>query len=384
MSQWLILSSLTLSSGTGIRLKGIANGLARNGNRVYIVGTGEYDHIAKGVNYIQIKGEAGPIITALRLFLANFWAVVRTHPDFCIASKPLPHSVIPGLFARVMGAVTLLDFDDLESAYWQGRFWLPLLRFWETISPRLLHSTCVHTEELAQEVTDRAGLDSNRVLRLDQGVDVHLFSPWGNEDFPANRVILYAAHLGVAAEGLHFVLKGFKSLVEKGNDAILLVVGGGPLLPRFHQEVKGMGLNGMVVFAGQLHHNLMPKVMKLVRAAVNYNPPENQASRYRASVKVREYLVMGLPVATNLAGSDLAAFLPFLHVFEAGDVDEFVQPMERAIAQGRSQDSSRELRENWSWEIVVGKFLHELKERTAGARNDQFKCLIRVRKRDSA
>jgi len=383
LSQWLILSSVTLSSGTGIRLKGIANGLSRNGNGVYLVGAGDYHPAAPGVKHIQVKGSALTLVMALRLLVANLEAVIRMRPDYCIASKPLPHTVIPALLARWFGAVTLLDFDDLESGYWQGRFWLPLLRFWETISPRLLHSTCVHTEELAQEVTDRAGLDSNRVLRLDQGVDVHLFSPWGNEDFPANRVILYAAHLGVAAEGLHFVLKGFKSLVEKGNDAILLVVGGGPLLPRFHQEVKGMGLNGMVVFAGQLHHNLMPKVMKLVRAAVNYNPPENQASRYRASVKVREYLVMGLPVATNLAGSDLTAFLPFLHVFEAGDVEEFVQTMERAIAQGRSQDSSRELRENWSWEVVVGKFLHELKEQTARARNDQFKCLIRVRKRDS-
>ena len=383
MSRWLILSSLTLSSGTGIRLKGIAKGLAHRGYEVWLVGEGERDHSMVEMSYVQVEGSVHPLVTALKLFLANLGAVIRIRPEYCIASKPLPHTVVPALLARWFGAVTFLDFDDLESGYWQGRFWLPLLRFWETISPRLLHSTCVHTEELAQEVTDRAGLDSNRVLRLDQGVDVHLFSPWGNEDFPANRVILYAAHLGVAAEGLHFVLKGFKSLVEKRNDAILLVVGGGPLLPRFHQEVKGMGLNGMVVFAGQLHHNLMPKVMKLVRAAVNYNPPENQASRYRASVKVREYLAMGLPVATNVVGSDLNSFIPFLQVFEAGDMDEFVQTMERAIAQGRSQDSSRELRDNWSWEIVVGKFLHELKERTAGARNDQFKCLIRVRKRDS-
>jgi glycosyltransferase involved in cell wall biosynthesis len=261
-----------------------------------------------------------------------------------------------------MGAVTLLDFDDLESGYWQGRFWLPLLRFWETISPRLLHSTCVHTEELAQEVTDRAGLDSNRVLRLDQGVDVHLFSPWKNEDLPANRVILYAAHLGVAAEGLHFVLKGFKSLVEKRNDTILLVVGGGPLLPRFHQEVQAMGLNGMVVFAGQLHHNLMPKVMRLARAAVNYNPPENQASRYRASVKVREYLAMGLPVATNIVGSDLSSFTPLLQVFEAGDMEGFAAAVEWALAQGPKEDNDQELRENWAWEAVVGRFLHQLGE----------------------
>ena len=383
MSQWLILSSLTLSSGTGIRLKGIANGLARNGNRVYIVGTGEYDHIAKGVNYIQIKGEAGPIITALRLFVANFWAVVRTHPDFCIASKPLPHSVIPGLCARVMGAVTLLDFDDLESAYWQGRPWQPLLRLMEKLFPRLLHCTCVHTHELAEEVKSQAGLRPSCVLKLEQGIEPSLFKPQKADYYTKGSVVLYAAHLGVAAEGLHFVLQGFRSLASQGKDFTLLVVGGGPSFPRFSKRVQKLGLEGRVVFAGQIPHRQMPKVMSLARAAVNYLPPESPASRYRASVKVREYLAMGLPVATNLAGSDLTAFLPFLHVFEAGDVDEFVQTMERAIAQGRSQDSSRELRENWSWEVVVGKFLHELKERTAGARNDQFRCLIRVRKRDS-
>ena len=362
MSQWLILSSVTLSSGTGIRLKGIANGLSRNGNGVYLVGAGDYHPAAPGVKHIQVKGSALTLVMALRLLVANLEAVIRMRPDYCIASKPLPHTVIPALLARWFGAVTLLDFDDLESGYWQGRFWLPLLRFWEKISPRLLHSTCVHTEELAQEVTDRAGLDSNRVLRLDQGVDVHLFSPWGSEDCPANRVILYAAHLGVAAEGLHFVLEGFKSLVEKRNDVILLVVGGGSLLPRFHQEVKGMGLNGMVVFAGQLHHNLMPKVMKLVRAAVNYNPPENQASRYRASVKVRECLAMGLPVATNIVGSDLNSFIPLLEVFEAGDMEGFAAAVERALAQGPKEDTDQGLRENWAWEAVVGRFLHQLYE----------------------
>jgi glycosyltransferase involved in cell wall biosynthesis len=362
LSQWLILSSVTLSSGTGIRLKGIANGLSCNGNGVYLVGAGDYHPAAPGVKHIQVKGSALTLVMALRLLVANLEAVIRIRPDYCIASKPLPHTVIPALLAKWLGAVTLLDFDDLESGYWQGRFWLPLLRFWETISPRLLHSTCVHTEELAQEVTDRAGLDSNRVLRLDQGVDVHLFSPWKNEDLPANRVILYAAHLGVAAEGLHFVLKGFKILVEKRNDTILLVVGAGPLLPRFHQEVQAMGLNGMVVFAGQLHHNLMPKVMRLARAAVNYNPPENQASRYRASVKVREYLAMGLPVATNIVGSDLSSFTPLLQVFEAGDMEGFAAAVERALAQGPKEDNDQELRENWAWEAVVGRFLYQLGE----------------------
>ena len=367
MSRWLVLSSLTLSSGTGIRLKGIANGLARNGNRVYIVGTGEYDHIARGVNYVQVKGEAGPIITVLRRFLANFGAVVRTHPDFCIASKPLPHSVIPGLFARVMGAVTLLDFDDLESAYWQGRPWRPLLRLMEKLFPRLLHCTCVHTHELAEEVKSQAGLKPSRVLKLEQGIEPSLFKPQEAAYYTEGSVVLYAAHLGVAAEGLHFVLQGFHSLASQGKNFVLLVVGGGPSFPRFSKRVQKLGLEGRVVFAGQIPHRQMPKFMSLARAAVNYLPPESPASRYRASVKVREYLAMGLPVATNLAGSDLSAFLPFLHVFEAGDVEEFVQTMERAIAQGRSQDSSRELRENWSWKVVVGKFLHELKERTAEA-----------------
>jgi len=360
LSQWLILSSLTLSSGTGIRLKGIANGLARNGNRVYIVGTGEYDHIAKGVNYIQIKGEAGPIITALRLFLANFWAVVRTHPDFCIASKPLPHTVVPALLARWFGTVTLLDFDDLESGYWQGRFWLPLLRFWETISPRLFHYTCVHTEELAEETKERAKIPRSRIMRLNQGVDVALFSPRETEEVPAKPVVLYAAHLGVAAEGLNFVLHGLRYVAAKGTGVILLVIGGGSLLPSFQKEVKRLRLNGKVVFGGQIEHRHMPKVMGLARAAVNYTPPENVASRYRASVKVREYLSMGLPVATNLVGSDLNSFVEFLEVFEAGDIEGFAQAVEQALARGRNEDAHKDLENNWAWEVVVSNFLHQL------------------------
>ena len=126
MNQWLILSSLTLSSGTGIRLKGIAKGLARHGHGVWLVGAGERDHCTVGVSYVQVGGSPHPLVTALKLFLTNLSAVIRLRPEYCIASKPLPHTVVPALLSRWLGAVTLLDFDDLESGYWRRRIWWPL------------------------------------------------------------------------------------------------------------------------------------------------------------------------------------------------------------------------------------------------------------------
>ena len=362
MSQWLILSSLTLSSGTGIRLKGIAKGLARHGHGVWLVGTGEGDHSSVGVSYVQAGGSPHPLVTALKLFLANLGAVIRLRPEYCIASKPLPHTIVPALLSRLLGAVILLDFDDLESGYWRRRIWWPLFRFIEMVSPRLFHFTCVHTKELAQEVINRSRLQPNRVLRLNQGVDVALFSPKEADEVPAKPVILYAAHLGVAAAGLHFILSGFRNVAEKSPDTILLVIGGGPLLPLFKKEAERLDLNGKVVFGGQMKHEVMPKVMGLARAAVNYTPPENTASRYRASVKVREYLNMGLPVATNIVGSDLKSFSPFLEVFEAGNTKSFARAVEQALARGWSEDAHRELKNNWSWEVVVASFLRQLRQ----------------------
>jgi glycosyltransferase involved in cell wall biosynthesis len=360
VSRWLILSSLTLSSGTGIRLKGIAKGLAHRGHEVWLVGEGERDPSIAGMSYVQVERGVNPLVTALRLFLANLGTVIRLRPEYCIASKPLPHTVVPALLARWFGAVTFLDFDDLESGYWQGRFWLPLLRLWETVSPRLFHYTCVHTEELAEETQERAKIPRSRIMRLNQGVDVALFSPGEAKEVTTKPVVLYAAHLGVAAEGLHFVLHGFRCVAAKGTGVILLVIGGGSLLPFFEKEVTRLRLDGRVVFGGQVEHRHMPEVMGLARAAVNYTPPENVASRYRASVKVREYLSMGLPVATNLVGSDLNSFVEFLEVFEAGDIEGFAQAVEQALARGRNEDAHKDLENNWAWEVVVGNFLHQL------------------------
>jgi glycosyltransferase involved in cell wall biosynthesis len=362
LSQWLILSALTLSSGTGIRLKGIAKGLAHHGKRVFLVGAGERDPSGSGVRYIQVKKSDRPLVMALRLFLANLGAVIRIRPKYCIASKPLPHTVVPALMAGLLGAVIFLDFDDLESGYWQDRLWWPFLRFLERISPRLFHFTCVHTEELAAEAREGAKIHPSRILLLNQGVDVALFSPWQKQLSPARPVILYAAHLGVAAEGLHFVLNGFGKVAGKGTGPILLVIGSGPLLPLFKKEVERLHLNGKVVFGGQRKHEHMPRVMGLARAAVNYTPPENAASRYRASVKVREYLSMGLPVATNIVGSDLESFSPFLEVFEVGNTEGFARAVEQALAQGRSEDAHRELKNNWAWEVVVASFLRQLRQ----------------------
>ena len=363
MSRWLILSSLTLSSGTGIRLKGIAKGLAHRGYEVWLVGDGERDHSIAEMRYVQVKESVHSLVTALRLFLANLGAVIRIRPKYCIASKPLPHTVVPALLAKWFGAVTFLDFDDLESGYWQDRFWLPLLLFWETVSPRLFHYTCVHTDELAEETYERAKIPRSRIIRLNQGVDVALFSPGGTQEVATKPLLLYAAHLGVAAQGLHFVLHGFRCLAEKGTGVILLVIGAGSLLPFFQQEVKRLGLKGKVVFGGQIEHKHMPKVMRLARAAINYTPPENVASRYRASVKVREYLSMGLPVATNLVGSDLNSFVEFLEVFEAGDIEGFAQAVEQALERGRNEDAHKDLENNWAWEVVVNNFLHQLPQR---------------------
>jgi glycosyltransferase involved in cell wall biosynthesis len=362
LSQWLILSSVTLSSGTGIRLKGIAKGLVRYGHAVSLVGTGERSHESSKVKYLQVKTSDQLLVTVLKLFLANLGAVIRIRPKYCIASKPLPHTVVPALMARLLGAVIFLDFDDLESGYWQDRLWWPFLRFLERISPRLFHFTCVHTEELAAEAREGAKIHPSRILRLNQGVDATLFLPEETGNFPDRQVILYAAHLGVAAAGLHFILSGFRKVAEKGNDTILLVIGGGPLLPLFKKEVERLHLNGKVVFGGQMKHELMPKVMGLARAAVNYTPPENAASRYRASVKVREYLNMGLPVATNIVGSDLKSFSPFLEVFEAGNTEGFARAVERALARGWSEDAQRELKNKWAWEVVVASFLRQLRQ----------------------
>ena len=362
MSQWLILSSLTLSSGTGIRLKGIAKGLGHHGKLVCLVGAGERDHRSSRVKYIQVKTSDQLLVTVLKLFLANLRAVIRIRPKYCIASKPLPHTVLPALLARCLGAVIFLDLDDLESGYWQDRFWWPFLRFLERVSPRLFQFTCVHTDELAEETTKVAHIHPSRILRLNQGVDATLFLPGKTKNSPARQIILYAAHLGVAAAGLHFILSGFRKVAEKGNDTILLVIGGGPLLALFKKEVERLHLNGKVVFGGQMEHELMPKVMGLARAAVNYTPPENTASRYRASVKVREYLNMGLPVATNIVGSDLKSFSPLLEVFEAGNTESFARAVEQALARGWSEDAQRELKNNWAWEVVVGKFLNQLEE----------------------
>jgi glycosyltransferase involved in cell wall biosynthesis len=232
----------------------------------------------------------------------------------------------------------------------------------EIFFPRLFHHTCVHTQEIADEVKRLAGLGSARVLRLDQGVDTSLFTHRQKEIYPTRPVVLYAAHLGVAAEGLQFVLEGFRNLAPKNKDAILLVVGSGPLLHQFRKTAQKLKLDERVVFAGNISHHLMPRVMELARVAVNYTSPENPANHCRASVKVREYLAMGLPVATNLVGSDLIPFRPFLQLFDAGDLEGFALAVRRGLEERGSDAASREIANNWAWEVVVKRFLQELQQ----------------------
>jgi glycosyltransferase involved in cell wall biosynthesis len=80
---------------------------------------------------------------------------------------------------------------------------------------------------------------------------------------------------------------------------------------------------------------------------------------------VREYLSAGLPVATNVAGSDLKSFEEFVEKFEPGDPISFARALECALKKGENPGARAKIGVRWSWDAVAKRFLKELSRREA-------------------
>lgn len=92
------------------------------------------------------------------------------------------------------------------------------------------------------------------------GVDLQLFTPRDKRlsrrelGLPQDkRIIVYASRLA-KEKGLSFLLAAFKTVLERENDCLLILVGDGHYRQPLAQEVAEMGLQDDVVFTGYRPH----------------------------------------------------------------------------------------------------------------------------------
>jgi len=316
----LIIPSITMKSGTGIRLQGLATSL------------GKYHTVAIG----KMKG-----------------------PDIVIASKSLPQSCIPALLKRK--CVKILDFDDLEYSYHSGTWKEPILKWCDHFFPKRFDFITTHTEGLRQYLINDVGIERKKIIMLPQGVDYDMLQKTdhktqklikNNYKLNGKKVLMWAGHRGVASTGLSMVVI-MSSLVNAYQ----------PINVRLFVVGSGIFYNSPIsAHTPEVPHEEMPDYFRCADVLVNYYD-DTPANHMRSSIKIREALACGLPVITNLVGEIKDIFQPYVYELKKGDPEGFDKAVLKALESpdARTARGREFVRKNYDWKVVAAKFNKDLK-----------------------
>jgi glycosyltransferase involved in cell wall biosynthesis len=235
-----------------------------------------------------------------------FFAVLNRKPDFVIIQKPYPNTVLPALILKAAGSRIIIDIDDLDHGYRKGILggFIKWLQHWLTKAACLITS---HNTELINCILKEHPEYKNRIYRLNQCVDLDLFSPGkaGSGEIKAiknahkaKKLLFYMANLNVAS-CLDGILDALARI--KDDNVLLLVAGGGPLLSGYKKDAVKKGLLERAFFLGPVARSKMAAYIMAADLCLVYYKEET-VNKYRASMKLREYLAMARPVVATGVG----------------------------------------------------------------------------------
>ncbi len=331
----LIIPSVSIKSGTGLRLLGIAKSLRKLGYKVEIAETKRQKFFS--------------------------------HADVVFASKTLWGSCIPSLFRKFFkNDFLILDIDDLEWGYWdRGKGYLRILMKYlmilnDKIFPLFFNVVTTHTPNLKSYIIKNLRIPEKKIIFLPQGIDFSLFKniKWKPSK---QKKIVYAAYLGPAAWDVDVIFKVFKEVLKEEKNVKLQIIGSGPYLKYFKNLTEEMGISNAVEFLGYVEHESIPQIISEASVAVNYLR-DNFANQYRSSIKVREYLAAGIPTICNTIG-DISLFSDYVYSFPTEDNGIFKKQILKALKNPDKEKARRGrefVRKNFDWDVIIAKFKDDL------------------------
>ena len=355
-------------SGTAVRFWNIAKNLHELGCKVVYLERGPAKaapRIPKGMRVFRSPVTGILLLDFLLSALWNICASLLFQADVVFASKPLPNSCIPALLSGLLGGYTVLDVDDLDYEYYSPGIMKEFVRYCFKFFPRRFDKITYHVSPLAEILTSDCGMKESKLYCLPQGVDsLPFIKAEANGDLieklglNGHPVIAYLASLGITS-GMEKILDIFKKINQRIPHCKLMVIGGGSNLDKFKAMADKKGLNASVLFIGHVATDHVPRYLKLANAGINYMS-DTDASRYRASLKLREYLAAGLPSAANPVG-DAELFKDY--VILCHSEDEFAAALS-AILQKKNADHNKEMqifvKDNFDWRNIVYSFIEEI------------------------
>lgn len=283
-------------------------------------------HVRKINNKTEYFSPLQLIKVSLEITRALYRAGLDEPADLILIGKPHPMNGIAGLrLARRLNLPLIVDCDDYEaesnhtSSAWQKL----VLRHFENNLPKKADLVTTNTYFMKNHLVSH-GVASEKVAYLPNGVDTERFQIPPAEQvlklketlgLAGKRVVGYFGSLNLVNHPVDLLLRSFRRVAEKIEDARLLIVGGGKDLESLKSLSDRLGLTDDTVFTGRVKPHEMNLFYALAEVSVD---PVNDtlADRGRCPLKIFESWKMGVPVVSSnvgdrgiLMGNEMSALL---------------------------------------------------------------------------
>ena len=350
----VIVSALSIDSGSYLRACRIARALETAGARVTVV---------KSIWSL-------PFMLHYPISVVTCLRAVFMRCDVIIGLKPLPNVGIVLLIKKALGSLTVLDIDDVDFGFRTG--WLATVnRTLQLPTPKRCDLVTYHTERLRPFIRETFGVRDERLYQLVQGVDVDASALPDMASRRAQRealgidaqqkLVVYAAHLNIASD-LDAIFDIVRIASRQAAGLRFLVIGGGPLERRFRRMARALGMDGLTTFTGYVPPAQVADYLRMGDAAIVYYK-DIEVNYFRESMKLREMLALGLKVACNDVG-DLERFKDY--TYQTGsDHEEVANQLVSVLrdgGDGREVRGMAYVRRCLDWKDIGAALLHRITE----------------------
>lgn len=357
--------------GVASHMHHLAIHLKRRGHDVAIVTndleTGKEKELEeRGIELRKIPGTMSPILginltyslksnRELGEYLKDF-DVIHSHHAFT------PLSLKAAKAGRNLGKATLLTTHSIslshESSLWKALgLTFPLFSHYLGFPHRII-AVSKAAKAFIEHFTD------SPVEIIPNGVDDEVFRPISEGEKEKvkeelsieGRVVLYVSRMS-PRKGAHVLLNAFQRVLKEVDNAILVMVGSGEMLPILKAQAKFLGIEDRVRFMGYVPSKLLPK---LYASADVFVLPSITAEAF--GIVVLEAMASGVPVVATTVGGipEVIKESGSGILVSPGDEAELAKAIvdilsNEEFARKLGEAGRRAVEEKYSWKVVASK-----------------------------
>lgn len=270
--------------------------------------------------------------------------------------KFLPVNIPCIIVGKIRGKKVVVDWDDLDFAYQPTWFRRTITRWSEQWIPRYADVVTTHNLRI-KEWAERVG--GRKIIIVPQGIDTGVFDPKRYDrgeirarlGLRSEKVICYMCSLDWGgARDLDNIFLAVRQVIQKRDDVVLLIIGGGILQGRFHKMAAELNIT-TVRFTGLISQEAVAHYLAASDLALIYMR-DDLGNRMRFSLKLLEYLSMGKTVVGHLVGASKDALGKYC-VLTTNQIEDFAEKIIEALdATPDLRDARKYIVEHHDWEVV--------------------------------